>query len=726
MKRVFFAFILLIALAAGLLLYAWDHLNSYIIPKIITPRVITEIDKTLQGKAKLAIGRIVFEPWRGFVLHDIAFTVNNKSQLFSAKEIDVDLAWLALLSRRVEISRLKINSAEVSVVRDRRGTWSFKPLLELQLMGQKSKAGYSFVLNEADFNDASLEFSDHYKQQPAFKKHLYSLSIIIKNPRPQVYQLSLFGKSTASQKESFAVQVFYDYKLDSLWGGIEGETFLFSQYWQHYLKNLFKPWEAKINYLKLNTNFSYSKEAVVIDGDFDIKKGVFAYGQLELKSDARGKIHYVNNQPWGEIQLSNFSFAPKKGQLLDHGQASIVMTDKTVIIKSLSCQNMEIPISLAGEYLISPQRKLMLTGKTGNFDNKLDIEWLDDDQATAKLGLSSGTSHLDLSTRLVSIKNLIFDANVSGDMNFTRLPDDFDLDTDEKTGRIKINLKGEDDNLRGRITVDGNVKGQINHPKTLAGNIKLKFIDIQVASLEPRSFDLDLTADNGVFEAQIPMTEFYGGTIYGNCLLDTQSWGIELRIEKGNLAALAKTDDFFKDLKGIFNGNIACAADWQDFGTIIGGGYVELKDADVKNSPLSKIIEEGIAQVNKGFKMPNFKEIKGDFVIGNKQVKMEHTSCQAEDLNLALEGKVGFNGETNITAGIKFLSPSLLRTVRLILFPVTIGFDILANAIRVNINGTWPDLKQKTIVQPMHWLDESFGDKTRPNPDRFKLKDLWE
>jgi hypothetical protein len=56
---------------------------------------------------------------------------------------------------------------------------------------------------------------------------------------------------------------------------------------------------------------------------------------------------------------------------------------------------------------------------------------------------------------------------------------------------------------------------------------------------------------------------------------------------------------------------------------------------------------------------------------------------------------------------------------------VSIGFDLVANSIQINIKGKIPDLAQTTEVMPMNWLGAFYNLDYKADPSRYSLGALW-
>ena len=75
--------------------------------------------------------------------------------------------------------------------------------------------------------------------------------------------------------------------------------------------------------------------------------------------------------------------------------------------------------------------------------------------------------------------------------------------------------------------------------------------------------------------------------------------------------------------------------------------------------------------------------------------------------------------------GMTLLKTNALKTIRRILFPYSIGADMLASSMRINISGKLPNYKKKVDVQPLQWVFEFFQFTAKADPNRYNLEQLW-
>jgi hypothetical protein len=247
-----------------------------------------------------------------------------------------------------------------------------------------------------------------------------------------------------------------------------------------------------------------------------------------------------------------------------------------------------------------------------------------------------------------------------------------------------------------------------------------------IKKAEPRSFVLNLKAKNGTFQAVIPEMPLYKGLCGGGFVFDPDRWGVELGFETIDLAALGSTDRRFKGMVGKMKGVVSLIAPWSDWTAVKGGGYFKMEDADLRPAPIFKVVEEGIASVNKGFQLPDFKSIEGNISVGGRKISIDDAYAKAANMDLRIGGEYAFDGAADFTLGVKFSrGTSPFKLLRQVVFPVTIGFDILANSIQVDIKGKWPDLQQSTSLKTLKWMDGLFDPNLKFDPDRYRLEPMW-
>jgi hypothetical protein len=415
----------------------------------------------------------------------------------------------------------------------------------------------------------------------------------------------------------------------------------------------------------------------------------------------------------------------EKEVVLERVKCEAIVSDKKVQFNKIQGLSKGKPVNFKGQFVFLPVRILDLAGKIGAEENVFHLKLLSDKAAQATYFSSEEASYIKINANVSDIKKLRCSGNISGRLDLASLPGRIFIDADKQ--HFTVSFEAAQNDLKGSLDFSGRLKGELDKPETLSGRLGLKFNDFSLMGLEPLSFLLGMKVEQGEFASGIPTMELYQGKLAGALVLDAKGWGIELNIEDMDLEKFAKVDPELTGLKGMLTGKIAVVGDWKSKDSIWGGGSFSLTDAELKSVPIFSAAQQGVGSVVKGFEMPDFKEVKGNFSIAKEVVTFSHTLAKSPDMELRGSGTVDFSSRANFIMGVKFMQRTGLKTAMFIAFPLQmLGFDLLTNAIKVEIKGVMPDLKQTTSIQPLGWLNDTYKDQGNFDPDQYTLDNLWE
>ncbi|OGC03843.1 hypothetical protein A2276_08335 [candidate division WOR-1 bacterium RIFOXYA12_FULL_43_27] len=660
---------LLIILVAVALL--WCGLNYYFVPKVVIPEIQKKIAIfNRDNKVSLKIRTISYRPLRGFLLEGVEF-----SPILTAKEIDIDLDYLALLSRKIRLPQIDIIEADLVVTRSRKGAWNYSPVLKGLFKKGKTDQPLFFDIDQINISRSQVNFDDQLNPGNRLTKHFTDVEIEIKSPDREDYFVEAAG---ADAKRQDAIRFKFHYSAKS--GKIEGKAQLklanLADYRDYYIDELISPLHLTKAQVEAQAEFSY--------GNRDRHLGVNA-----------------------AVKLENLALQLEEKNMLEKGKGEAVITEKGAKIKKIRGISPGGVVDLSGQVVFLPLRRLDLAGKIGASDNDFHLKFLSDNSAQMNWLCSTEASYLNASADIQDIEKLSFTGKASGRIDLGLLP-----------------LKEFE--AAGRIGFSGDLRGELDRPETLHGKLGLKFGDFSLWGLEPISFLLGMKVDEGEFSSGIPLTSLYGGTLSGAVVLDEKRWGIELQVEEVDLAKFAGVNARLAGLKGLLTARAAAVGDWRENKTVKGGGFFKLADADLKKASIFSVAQQGLESVVKGFQMPEFKEVKSNFEAANEVISFGNAAASAPGLELKGSGTIDFSGKTNFTMGVKFIQQHDLKTALYIFFPLqTLGFDLLTNTIKVEIKGVIPDLKQTTSVQALSWLTDAFDRQSSFNADQYTLDKLW-
>lgn len=715
-KRILASVLLLSAVLSALL---WAAVNYLFIPKVVIPELHEYLAVNMAGPLKLTVKDISFHPVRGFLLHDIELSgpvALKENRILRAKLVDIDLALAPLLWKRITVKRFMMYGVDLNIGRDASGVWNFKPLLESDIIKKIRLGEYDFVVNEFRVKKGGIDYADYFNKDNILERRLTNVDLLL-IPEGQRYKLVISGGAKDREEEDFRLEMSYDREQAAVDGTAKLNTRHLNEYWDYYLDEIFKPWHLKTEGLNAFLSFSYLDGKFTMKGRYALEKGALTYGDLTIAGDASivQDLKYVKAAPaendvTTEVSLSGSSLLTGRNIFLGNGSCEAVITKSEIAIKGLSGEIKRLPVSLSGRFTFPEPHELYLAGRTGKIDNKFYLKLLTDNQCAVDWEGRLKDSYLKLHADIPDLKNLAFDLKARGDI---RLPDIGGL------------IAGTE-SFKGSMKVSGDIRGEADKPGSLNGKAIVKVEDLAFLESAATSFEFDIGAKNGLFQGAIPPTNFCGGNFHGEIKADVDKLGVELDISQFDISQFVRSRKL-EGTKGVISGNAAFITDWTDLPDAIGGGYIKATDCDIKKLPLFLAAEAGIKSVTKDadFQLPVFKRIEGNYEVKDRGLNLKNILCNAAGLNLMLSGRFSFSGKTDLTAGARFFGSSMFKMARQILIPETIGLDLIADCIVVKIEGDWPDLEQRTTVQPIRSLGALFPSVGHGSPDRYILKKLW-
>jgi hypothetical protein len=588
----------------------------------------------------------------------------------------------------------------------------------MDIMKAMMTGDYSFVIKEFRIKDGRIDYADYFNKDNTLERRLTNINLSLTNPKGQTYDLVITGGARDSKEEDLMFKVTYEWRRDSVEGTAALNTRHLSEYWNYYLDEIFKPWHLKAEEVGAHILFSYLDKKFTMKGRYTVKDGTLTYGDLTLAGGASisQDLRYVKSAPeenavTTEVSLRELSLLTGQNIFLDKGGCEVTINRKEVTISSLFGEIKHQPISLSGRFLFIEPRELYLSGKTGEIDNAFHAKIVKDNQCVIDWEGKIKDSSLKIHADMPDLKDLAFDLTVQGDVQLSDIGSLI-------TGTEKF---------KGRINVSGDIRGEADEPASLNGKAVMKVEGFSFLDSKATSFEFEMAAKDGLFTGTIPQTDFCGGNFRGTIKADRDRFGAELDINQFDIKELINSKPELEGTRGIISSNVAFVTKWADPSDATGGGYIRATGCDLKKLPLFLSAEEGIESVTKNadFQMPVFERIDGNYEIRDRGVDFGNISCKASGLNLTISGNFSFSGTVDFTAGFRFMTSSLFKVARQVLLPETIGLDLIADGIVVKIEGKWPDLKQRTTVQPIRSLGAIFPPIGGGSPGRYTLDKLW-
>lgn len=704
-------------------------IDQIFIPRYLLPEVNKQIIAfNASSPLKISLGRIDFDVWRGFHFEHLAVSApKSKEPLLKAGTVDLDLRYWPLLKRQVIIKDIKVQNAELRIERNKKGQWSFTPLLKMMEGGAGSGEAFGLVIERINCADSKVIFIDQFSRRNQLKRQYEAVDLSVENAAGSLYKIQISGGSRDGG-EGVVAKFDLDQEKKLIAGEADLKTKYLADYWDYYLDEIFHPWKMKAKEAAAKIKFTVKDKLIVLDGNYQVTGGQATYGKLNFKTNARvrheQKLSSALNKMRAEIELSDFSLLIGKEKILWAGRGRAVADQKEVVIKKLSGKTGNNEFDLAGKYVFDLPRELMLKGSIGKDQNDFVLKLLTENQAAVSWRISGEAADLSFDASVSDIKNMVFSTGLKGEINFSKLPSSLKMEI--KDGRLTMEAGKAGENLFGLMGLSGQLSGKLDDLNSLNGQLGLRFTKLRVLNLPPATFVMGMRVKDGLFEAGIPELPYYKGVLSGAVVLNSQRWGVGLFIDKCDIAELGETSKDLSGMRGILTLRVACTGNYKDLSVIKGGGYVKILNCDLREAPLFEAATEGIKSLTHGFIMPDFKRVESNFSVADSKVNFKNAYCEAENLDLIINGDQYFSGKSNFTIGVRFFKKGFLNTMRIIFFPISLGIDAVADAIRVNVSGVWPDLDQSADIEPMAWFNRLFGPETKYDPELFTLEKVWE
>jgi len=715
--------ILIYCLGGFLLLYIliWAGINYILIPKVIIPEVMRYLDSAKFGTAKVSIKDITFSPLRGFLLHDLKIcdTANEKDTcMLQAEYCDLDLDFLALLRRRVDIKNCAFYKIQVQVSRDRAGKWNFFSLVDENFMKEKKAGpGLSFIIRKFSIMDGAVNFADDFQPDNTFLHTFPDVNVTLKRDRGDIYKIKLSSAAKTKSEESIEAMLAYDSGRGSLEGKARFNTRNLNRYWTYYLDDWLKPWHVSAKQISASMEFTYSSGVFSVQGEYDIAEGVFTFGDLNIRANTRisHTQRITKSDPTQDIVLvrldmDNVESLSGKYTLLDKGKCTLVITREDVAIERLEGSIKGQPLTLSGKYTFTTPQQLNFKGTLADLATDFSLKLLPDNQGTLDWQFSLGESSIALIAQIQDIKNHVFSSQINAKVHLADL-----------AGVLKMQKK----DLGGLVDISGKLLGELDKKETLQADITLNVADFSIFGLSPASFHTDIKTNEGIFAADIPSTPYCEGQLSGRLQFDYDRWGAECKLKDVDVKAFLSDTQALKDLEGTLNGNITWVNSWGKARGLECGGFARLTDTALSSAPLASAAEKGIGTIVKNFVMPVFKKAEGNFQIKEGKIILENSYFHSSTLDLGVTGSYSFKGEADLDLTASILGGGIIKIVRQIIFPISISVDFLTSCIEVHIGGRKPDYKTKVAIKPIAFFKSLLKIFETADPSRYTLEKLW-
>ncbi|MFA6356109.1 MAG: hypothetical protein WCY23_03260, partial [Candidatus Omnitrophota bacterium] len=202
-------------LAAAIAIYAaFCHaVNSFIIPRVVIPKMRAYLESGASEPLKISVGDIRFDPVSGFLFTDVRLYTKQGSPsdyIASSKAVDIDLVWHDLLFKRVTIRRFDMTDVDLNVSRGSDGKWNIGPLARIGMGDAAAKqfGGFKVTVRELRLLGGKARYSDRMAPGNSIER-VYDIASMSVTGSEDGCRLMLATKSTGAKKGSLSLFLEY-------------------------------------------------------------------------------------------------------------------------------------------------------------------------------------------------------------------------------------------------------------------------------------------------------------------------------------------------------------------------------------------------------------------------------------------------------------------------------------------------------------------------------------
>ncbi|MDP8298191.1 MAG: AsmA family protein, partial [Candidatus Orphnella occulta] len=482
------------AIAAAIFIYSllYLYINYVYVPKKIAPMVYAYVNSDPFKPLEVSVSEVAFHPFRGFVLRDLLVespTVLKGKDLLSARLVDVDIAFLPLLWKKVHIKRLRVIGANLTIGRDTEGVWNFSHIKDLYY--SQSSSGFNIVINEMWLPRCNMVYMDYFKKANCIEREFDNIRVKLKRYTSSIYRATISGSDKDRARESISLTLSYDAAANSVKGKARLATTYINDYWEYYLDEALKPWSVTCEAARLDTSFSFVDNVCTLDGSYLIDKAVLSYGEVAISADIviGHEVTYFSNsanstQSHIEARLKDVYSLLGNYRLLDKGKCYILIDKDQVRIEEIRGSVRGQPVELTGKFIFGNKRELTLRGTIADIRHDFSLILPTYTYGRAYWGLKKDDSFININADMQDLEDSLFNLHIIGDIN---MPD------------LSKLLKIDREDLLGGINFSGRLTGEADDLDSLQGKLAVDVKNLSLFKLQPLSFNLDMKAKDGIF-----------------------------------------------------------------------------------------------------------------------------------------------------------------------------------------------------------------------------------
>ncbi|MCK9555173.1 hypothetical protein M0R36_05100 [bacterium] len=709
MKKLCLYFILPVLLSVVLL---WVAANWYFIPRKLVPFFEKKLPSLLPEGIEVDYSKIIFSPFTGFMICDFRIIADG-SEIISAGELDVDLAILPLLRKKIVVSEISESDVQINIRRDENGKWNISKALDSDFLEESSFFGeWEFRVGKLHISTCRINFVDVYRAENSLEKRLEGITLKASSPDENVYRFEINSPVKNAGKEDISVNIDYDQDKKSFSGSLKGKTKALESYWDYYIDEFFHPWKMNTEETGIEINFFSCKQYFSLQGNYNFGKIALQYGDVSYKGDIlieqdfkHGKSDKIKSYNRVDLVLKNAGLSAGETEIFQKAYCRVMSQDDIAMVEDFSGDVFGEPASFNGQVHLSKPRKVKLQGKAFSMNNVFDMEMSDDDKAKLEWKGNLQGSFFSLSARSNDLKNMDFTADAAGMLQVEEF-----LDNGRFSGKAEFRLAAA---------------GELDKLESLNGKGDITFKKLDLNKIKVDSAKAGILIKDGVGEIKIGSAGFYSGNMKVMARVDLcvepVRWGTEIDLNKVDMAEL---DESIREAptgsKGTLSGKLACVGFYGKEESIKGGGYFDIRDDILWEMPMFKETEEGIKDVVQNIEIPKLDDVTGNFHIEDCKISTQNTYCRSKTMEMWINGWIDFSGHTDMVVGVRFGKEGIMRIISM---PV----NILAECIQVHIRGSYPDFKHTAEIKPIGWLFSIFPRKgKKADTKKYTLEKLWE
>ena len=672
-KLVFLLIIVIIIISAWL---GQIYINRVFIPQKLRPLLAEKLSAQLERKVEFEfIGYKVFE---GFTLKKVRLF--NKAPSDDEVLLDIEKIRFNILippilkSRKIIIPAVYLDSPTVHLKYEPGKTPNLletEPSVETEITP---------MTTNLIIKNGTLLVEDSGKEPPLQIK-ISNINAALGLSLPQKIKFSLEGfiKNSDQTQTSLTINGSYNLKNSSFTAESKLENILLTEY-VNYLPNLpFSILKARVEKLEISTqkdsdwinskyiaaaediNLAKDELVILVAG---VASGEFKFNPAEKKLTHQGQIDISQGA------ISGIPFVKEATNI----KANLRLSPDSLRINNLTAETLGSFLEINGEVNNFNQPDLDLTLKIGNssfgFKGKLDIK----ENASPSFNLEG-----PLSLNLKELKQI----SAAAGQNL-KIPD-------------------LDGNLEGSFNISGSsadITGSQIRLKGQSPQIKIDRFKFDGLSLDCRQKDKQIQLDLS--------SKAYQGTLKFSANFNTNNpqidYSANLSVKNLDLEKL-KTDTSWKDKNtlGKINFTASLQGEAKDLPTATGNAQLSIKDGYLWElnllQGLGKLLLPG------SFDKIVFRQVEGNFLIGDKKVRTNDLTLNSDELRLDFKGGFDFDGNldgdilANFSDKIKNESQGLEGVIS----------SILSQAqkyVTVKLNGSLKKPTYKIKAQPQRIFDE--------------------